>query len=61
LSHLGPDIFLRTVLKLSASAVHLMFIFTPTQNNRRNCSSVYIDIYIFLGSKLEEKIFCTTW
>jgi hypothetical protein len=30
------------------------------QNNRQNCSSVYLNLYI-LDSKLEEKRFCTEW
>jgi hypothetical protein len=32
--------------------------FTPIQNNRRNYSSVYLNLYI-LNSKLEDKRFCT--
>jgi hypothetical protein len=34
--------------------------FTTTQNNRKNFGSVYL-IFIFLDSKLENKIFCTEW
>ena len=35
--------------------------FTPIQNNRQNYSSIYILIFKFLDSNLEDKIFCTKW
>jgi hypothetical protein len=34
--------------------------FTPIQNNRQNCKTVYSDLYT-LDSKLENIRFCTEW
>ena len=35
--------------------------FTPIQNNRQNYSSIYILIFKFVDSNLEDKRFCTEW